>query len=117
MIINFVSREHEKGFFDMRSALPEQYKNDIEHLSVIYLLSGNEELKRKALPYYRPKRGVFLFTEMLEEQDFSSGMRILAKLTAVLYNRGMEVTVNELFQLDTCNLWLAFEALRLRLSG
>ncbi|GGK33170.1 hypothetical protein GCM10010965_27500 [Caldalkalibacillus thermarum] len=117
MIIPFTSKEHEKTFFKMRSDLPDEYKNNIEHLSLIYLLSGNEELRQKALPYYKPDEGVFLFTDMFEEQDFSSGIRVLAKLAVVLYNRGMEVTVNELFKLDRKNLWLALEATKLRLRG
>jgi hypothetical protein len=113
---NFLSKDHAVHFGQLRSMLPERYRNNKEHLTLVYLISGNEELRQKAFPYYKPDKGVFEFTEMFAEQDFSSGMRILAKLAVVLYNRGMEVTVNELFKLDVHNLELALEAIRFRLT-
>ena len=117
MSLVFVSDDHRESFQEIRSTLPDRYKQDIEHISLIYLLTGNEELKRKALPYYKPNEGVFLFGDMFREQDFSSGMRVLAKLAVFLFNMGEDVTLGELFSLDSFNLWLAREAIKLRRTG
>lgn len=54
MSLIFNSDDHYDSYMKLKSALPDRYQRDIEHLSLIYLLTGNKELKQKALPYYKP---------------------------------------------------------------
>ena len=101
----------------MRRNMPEHYRFNKEFLSVIFLMAGNEELNRKIEPYFDVNKGEFDTLEMFEEQDFSSGLRVLALLAVNLFNANEKVDPLQLMSLDDVNFKLAMNAIILRRHG
>jgi hypothetical protein len=80
-------------------------------------MAGDEELFHKMNRYFDAKLGEFSSDEMFKEQDFSSGMRILAKLAVNLFNNNETVTPLDFMLLDDKRLALAMNAILLRRYG
>jgi hypothetical protein len=112
--MEFLNFEHESKFIEMRGLLPERLRKDPERLSVVFLMAGNSELERKITPYMDWEEG-FDFEKMFENEDFSSGLKTLAKLAVVLYNGGATLEFRDVFYyLDEKNLELALNAANYR---
>lgn len=115
--MNFLNKEHELKFLEMKQNLPERFLQDRERLAVIFLMAGNNELCSKLEPYIDWNEG-FFFDEMFEKEDFSSGIRVLAKLAVVLYNNGTSLEFIDLYRyLDQTNLKLALNAANYRYNS
>ena len=84
---------------------------------MLYLISGNEELKQKVEPYFNGNSGMFDTEKMFEEQDFSAGLSILAKLAVNLFNANEKINPLQLMILDDENFELAMNAIILRRQG
>lgn len=108
--MKFLNKEHEVRFLKIKEQMPEQFYNDRERLTLVYLMAGNQELQRK-IERYLDWKGGFSFNEMFEKEDFSAGIKVLAKLAVVLYNDGVSLEFKELYcYLDKMNLQLALNA-------
>lgn len=112
--MKFLNFEHQQQFNTLREELPEVYMNDIERKSLIYLMAGNKELEAKMKPYIDWVEG-FSYEDMFKQEDFSSGLKVLANLAVVLYNHGVKLNFSDVFTyLDKDNLELALSAARYR---
>ncbi|KRT87104.1 MULTISPECIES: DUF6075 family protein [Bacillus] len=117
MKFQYLNFDHEQDYLEMRRNMPEHYRFNKEFLSVIFLMAGNEELNRKIEPYFDVNKGEFDTLEMFEEQDFSSGLRVLALLAVNLFNANEKVDPLQLMSLDDVNFKLAMNAIILRRHG
>lgn len=117
MEFQYLSREHKQDFLENRRNIPEYYRFNKEFLSVLYLISGNEELKQKIEPYFNGNSGMFDTEKMFEEQDFSAGLSVLAKLAVNLFNANEKINPLQLMILDDENFELAMNAIILRRQG
>lgn len=117
MEFQYLSREHKQDFLENRRNIPEYYRFNKEFLSVLYLISGNEELKQKVEPYFNGNSGMFDTEKMFEEQDFSAGLSVLAKLAVNLFNANEKINPLQLMILDDENFELAMNAIILRRQG
>ncbi|PJK16556.1 hypothetical protein CQS04_05190 [Chryseomicrobium excrementi] len=87
-----------------------------EYQTLIYVLTGNDELVKKALPYLTD--GGFSSDRCFKEQDFSRGTASLLKLAVHLYNANEDFTPLELVEnLDSDSFQLAMNAVYLRKYG
>jgi hypothetical protein len=117
MKVQFLNQEHQAKFQELRAGMAEYYRNNKEYLSVVFIMAGDEELFHKMNRYFDAKLGEFSSDEMFKEQDFSSGMRILAKLAVHLFNNNETVTPLDFMLLDDKRLTLAINAILLRRYG
>lgn len=108
--MKFLNMDHQSRFHKIKDFLPVNLRRDPEGLSVVYLIAGNKELEKKITPYMAWENG-FDFNEMFEKEDFSSELKVLAKLAVVLYNNSVELNLIDLYRyLDEENLELAINA-------
>lgn len=117
MEFQFINQEHQTNFQEIRSEMAEYYRNNKEYLSVVFIMAGDEELGRKMSPYFDTTEGLFSSEEMFQEQDFSSGMKTLAKLAVHLFNDNETVAPLDFMSLDDQRLQLALNAILLRRYG
>lgn len=115
----FINREHNNKFSQFRTEeMAEHYRNKKEYLSVVYIMTGNKELYRKIKPYFDAKNGNFASDEMFKEQDFGSGLSVLAKLAVHLFNSNETVEpLDIIVKLDDTSYALALNAFTLRRCG
>ncbi len=109
----FVDQEHEKEF----KTFVRRYdkSGDKEYLAAYYVLTANDELRRKAARYIKPDG---IGWPRIWEQDWSSGYRLILQLGESLFQSSGEVEFayglrtwdDELFQ-------VAIEAVMLRRKG
>lgn len=112
--MEFLNYEHELRFLKIKESMPEKFYKDRERLAIVFLMAGNQELQDKMEPYIDWEEG-FYFDEMFKKEDFSSGLKVLAKLAVVLYNSGIPLEFQDLYEkLDETNLKLAFYAANYR---
>jgi hypothetical protein len=118
MKIQFVNSDHQHKFQEVRSEMAEHYRNNKEYLSVVFIMSGDDEIFRKMNPYFDTKRGLLHSKKMFEEQDFSSSINVLAKLAVHLFNNNETVDPLDLVgTLDDERLQLAINAILIRRYG
>lgn len=119
MNYSFLSAEHETRFRQLRQQMSSDYfRNNKEYLSVAFLMAGNEELHRKVSPYFDTTEGGLDSEEMFKNEDFSSGLKTLAKLAVNLFNNNESVTPLDLIgYLDDPLLELAINAILFRRYG
>ncbi|MGE7609694.1 DUF6075 family protein [Peribacillus frigoritolerans] len=119
MKFQFLNQDHEVKYSQFRTEdMADYYRTNKEYLSVVYLITGNEELYRKMKPYFDAKGGNFDSEEMFEEKDFSSGLRVLAKLAVHLFNSNETVEPLDIIStLDEEGFRLALNAFILRRYG
>ena len=67
---------------------------DREYLSALYIITSDDELRCKCLPFV-DNEGID-FNEILEKQDFSGGYNPLIRLASNLFNENYGVTPMEL---------------------
>lgn len=118
MNYQFLNQNHAAKFQEVRSEMAEHYRNNKEYLSVVFIMSGDDEIFQKMNPYFDTKHGLFSSKEMFEEQDFSSGINVLAKLAVHLFNNNATVDPLDLVgTLDDERLQLAINAILFRRYG
>jgi hypothetical protein len=119
MNFQFVNQEHEARYSQFRvEDMTEHYRSNKEYLTVVYLMTGNKELYQKMNPYFNAKHGEFDSEKMFEEQDFSSSLRVLAKLAVHLFNSNETVEPLDIIsRLDEEGFQLALNAFILRRYG
>lgn len=110
----FVNFEHQKRFMELRQQLNEKYMMDKQWISLVFLVSGNKELEQKILPYIHFLTGEFDFEGMLQKNDFTEELNVLAKLAVDFYTGNDSVFVNELVNLNRMNFDLALAVTRIR---
>jgi len=118
MKFQFLNQEHQAKFQELRVEMSEEYRTNKEYLSVVFIMAGDKELFNKIHPYFDRKSGLFSSDDMFQEQDFSSGIKVLAKLAVHLFNNNE--TVNPLDMIDSLDdqrLHLAINAILLRRYG
>lgn len=114
----FLNAEHKKKFQELREGLAEHYRFDKEYLTLCFVLAGSPELQHKMLKYFDGKEGSLLSDDMFQEQDFSSGINVLARLAVDLFNGNEKVSPSELINtLDEELLSLAVNAILFRRFG
>lgn len=118
MKFEFLNSEHESNFTKYRvENMGDRFRTNKEYLSVVYLMTGNTELYQKMNPYFNARSGEFDSKKMFVEQDFSSGLSILAKLAAHLFNSNEVVQPLNIISLDEQNFKLALNSMILRRFG
>lgn len=117
MNFQFLNQQHQVKFQKFRLDMAEYYRNNKEYLSVVFIMTGDEELEHKLSPYFDVKDGMLDSHSMFQEQDFSSGIRVLAKLAVHLFNNNEMVSPLDFMSLDDQRLNLAMNAILLRRYG
>lgn len=107
-------RRYKEGLLRVMESLP-TYHADL--VAAMFLISGHPDLFRKALPYF-----VSPFTwdwpRMMRQQDFSSGILVLARLAIDLFTGSDQTAVSELVdRLDSRNFDLALGAVQVKRWG
>lgn len=115
-MFDFLNREHRLTFEEMRSDLKPYHRNNEEFLSVLFITAGHKELQLKISPYFS-ESGEFHSVEMFDEQDFSRGMMVMAKLAVHLFNNNVTIEPLDLMSLDDELFTLAMNAIKLRRNG
>ena len=115
MKVQFINFEHQLKFQKLQSQLT---LNNKECLSVIFIMAGDEELHRKMSSYFDIKKGIFSSENMFNEQDFESGIEVLAKLAVHLFNNNETISPLDMVgALDDERLQLAINAILVRRYG
>lgn len=119
MKFKFLNQEHEERFLYFRvENMSEYYRFNKEYLSVVYIMTSNEELYRKISPYFNGKIGEFDSEKMFKEIDFSGGDLVLAKLAVHLFNSNETVDpLHIISRLDNESFELALNVFVLRRYG
>lgn len=119
MKYQFINQEHEMKFSEFRAEnMEDYYRTNNEFLSVVYLMTSNQEMYSKMNPYFDAKGGNFDSEKMFEEKDFNSGHCVLAKLAVHLFNSNETVRPLDIIsELDEDGFKLALNALILRRHG
>jgi DNA polymerase III delta subunit len=119
MQLQFLNQDHEANFSKFRvEKMGDRFRSNKEYLAVVYLMTGNEELYQKIKPYFNAKSGGFDSTKMFDEQDFSSGLIVLAKLAVHLFNSHEKVEpIDLILSVDENGFNLALNAFILRRYG
>lgn len=119
MKFEFLNSVHESNFTKFRvENMGDRFRTNIEYLPIVYLMTGNAELYPKMNPYFNAKSGGFDSDKMFEEQDFSSGLNILAKLAVHLFNSSQIVQPLDIISsLDEQSFKLALNSMILRRFG
>lgn len=114
----FLNDEHRNKFNHLRKVLALHYQDNKEYLSVVFLMAADQEFYDRVAPYFDGINGLFEFSKMFEEKDFSSGYYVLAKLAVNLFNDGEKVTPLDLISTLDSNLFqLAINAIYVRRQG
>ncbi|MGG1400240.1 DUF6075 family protein [Bacillus salipaludis] len=119
MKFEFLNSEHESNFTKYRvENMGDRFRTNKEYLSVVYLMTGNTELYQKLNPYFNARSGEFDSNKMFVEQDFCSGLSILAKLAAHLFNSNEVVQPLDIISsLEEQSFKLALNSMILRRLG
>lgn len=119
MYFQFVNNEHEARYSQFRAEdMSDHYRINKEYLSVVYIMTGNDELYKKMKPYFNAKSGEFASKEMFKENDFSGELLVLAKLAVHLFNSNETVEpLHIISRLDDKSFKLALNAFVLRRYG
>lgn len=119
MKFQFINKEHEARYSKFKAEdMADHYRTNKEYLSVVYIMTGNEELYRKMKPFFNAESGEFAFEEMFKEMDFNSGLMILAKLAVHLFNSNESVEPLQIIsKLDDESFRLVLNAFVLRRYG
>jgi hypothetical protein len=88
--------EQHKSFWKIKEQIPANLKGDRELLSVAYIMSSNDELKKKMTPYINWIDG-FDYEKMFANETFSPAEKILAKVAIALYDNGVDLQFNDVF--------------------
>ncbi|PPA68673.1 DUF6075 family protein [Jeotgalibacillus proteolyticus] len=117
MNFSFLNREHQERFQEIRETMPIHTRRDKEYLSLVFVMTGDDELFNKMIPYFNKQDCTLSSTELFEEQDFSSGINVLAKLGVHLFNNNVSVEPLDFMSLDEQRMALAMNALLIRRYG
>lgn len=118
MQYEFLDVEHARTFMDLRIQLAERYRFDKEYLTICFLIAGNAELKQKMIPYFDGIFGSLDSIGMFENEDFSGGLRTLAKLAVNLFNSNEDANAIDLItDLDSNLFKLAINTIIFRRYG
>ncbi|TDK58103.1 hypothetical protein E2K98_24615 [Bacillus salipaludis] len=119
MKFEFLNSEHESNFTKYRvENMGDRFRTSKEYLSVVYLMTGNTELYQKMNPYFNARSGEFDSNKMFVEQDFCSGLSILAKLAAHLFDSNEVVQPLDIISsLDEQSFKLALNSMILHRFG
>jgi len=109
----FLDDEHEEKFFRLVSGKFKE--NDKEYSSAFYILTADEELRRKGMKYITTDG---IRWDGIWDEDWSSGYRVLLQLGESLFKSsgradivyGLGIWGDELYR-------IAMEAIRIRRSG
>lgn len=115
----FTDQKHMERFADLVEA-DGTGANDLERISLFYILSGNHDLYHRCSTIYDFKSHSIIPCILDGKEDFSSGILSLLKLGFNLYNgyRTDYMTPMDLFfHLDHRNSILAENAIHLRFNG
>ncbi|MBO0777260.1 MAG: hypothetical protein J2P37_00330 [Ktedonobacteraceae bacterium] len=113
--ITFKSTDHQQRFFDAMQQIEkiDSGRLDPEYGAAIYVLTADLATWYKAQGYI--KRDGILFEEMLQNQDWSGGYRVLIQWAANLFNEhAASCNPVELMRLDESNFEVALAALKIR---
>ncbi len=97
------------------------HEHDLERQSLLYILSGNEDLYLKRNNIYDFYENMIVTDCIISEKvDFCSSSKALIRLAYNLYNGYWDEYTNPLdllCGLDSKNLFLAYQAILMRLQG
>lgn len=118
MSIFYKTKEHKEILIstlkNIKRVYP-QYDNEVDlyYLPALYLLTSDEEIRKKSLPFVSDEGIDF---EKIKKNDFSSGYVTLVKLAYHLFNSANESPeiIELIGRLDKDNFELALQAIRLR---
>ncbi|OZS78670.1 hypothetical protein CF394_05120 [Tetzosporium hominis] len=114
--MSLFTESHHVSYNETLQKLSSYQQRSHEYQTLIYVLTGNDELVKKALPYLND--GGFSSDRCFKEQDFSRGTASLLKLAVHLYNANEDCTPLELVEnLDSDSFQLAMNAVYLRKYG
>lgn len=114
----YLNTEHKKAFQDLRGGMAEENRFDKKYLSVCFLIAGNIQLRNKMNPYFDRVTGNLHSDLMFEEQDFTSDIRVLARLALNLFTDSVQVSPLELVEsLDEEAFKLSLNAVLIRRHG
>lgn len=101
---------------DKVAILPSKQSNTHEKcLTLIYLMAGFSSFFTKVTPYFDTIKATFDSEAMLENEDFDSSLKILAKVAVNLFNHNEQITSIELVEtLEDDHLQLSLNTLLLR---
>lgn len=109
----FKDGQHQEKLF---SLLEKYNKADSkEYSAAYYILTSDNELRRKAAAYISSDGIDFML--MLEHEDFSSGYRNMIDAAMSLFNSGAKVNLPDLCWLDEDNFNVILEAINIRRYG
>ncbi|MED4455618.1 hypothetical protein [Metabacillus fastidiosus] len=118
MKMQFLNKDHQLKFQELRESMPEHYRNHRRYLTAIFLMTSNEDLEQTMSIYFDPIRGQFLTHEMFKEVSFSKELEVIAKLAVHLYGDSKEINVLALLSyLDDEYFQLAINAIEFYRSG
>ena len=85
LLPKFLSETHFDLFHSVINQLNPSQRNNPEYQAVAFIVTSNDELYTKMNPYFGANG--FNSIDMLEEEDFSSGYRLIAKAAGDLFGK------------------------------
>jgi hypothetical protein len=116
MVMKFLKKQHEDNFLDL-VVRDNTYEDDKARFALFYIIEGNGDLYRKRNEIYDFEEHMIKLCLDDGSVDFCSSGRALIKLGFNLYNsfKSDGISPSDLFyNLDTKNMELAINAIRLR---
>jgi hypothetical protein len=110
----YTSRDHKKRWLTaiLTTGKVVDGKLDPEYASALYILTSGTGIWYKAKAYV--DRDGIDFEALLQEEDFSSGQRVMMQLAWNLFNSGTMLSPVELTHIDSENFTVAMNAFQIR---
>jgi len=113
----FLTPDHKRLFEEVMTWLGKIYdgKFDAEYSAAVFILTADAITWDQAESYV--SRTGIRFDDLLKEEDFSGGYKVLIKLAGNLFNGNQDVNPVEFMCLDNNNFKVALSAIMVRRFG
>lgn len=113
MKVQFLNEQHENRFRTVYASMPAVQQADRTKLAILFLLTGDSKLEKKAASYINPKKGQFLWTEAWPD----SGDSLSALVRHLLDGTKVKTMCHLMDDLNDNQLKLALNAIMIRRLG
>ncbi|TCI21698.1 hypothetical protein [Exiguobacterium sp. SL-9] len=111
--IDFKSSDHYNEFKRLAQRLTDPGQTDREYFAALYVISGNQQIRERMLPYMDLEAGTIRTSTIIDDNTFDNREFVLAKLIIHLYNHKEWVLPTELISLPEDDYKLAMQAMTL----
>ncbi|NOU82308.1 hypothetical protein GC101_25915 [Paenibacillus sp. LMG 31459] len=93
---NFIDYSHKNQYRLIKAQLPEEKRNDINLLPIVYLMAGDEIFRNKVTQFINWSDGNIDWDKLFSSYGDNEKLTIMIKLSAELYSHKQMVSITEL---------------------